>query len=194
MNYNIPPKQTLYNGIKFRSKLEAQWAAFFDLLEWEYSYEPYELNGKVPDFIIKCDSPNYGTKNLIVEVKPDIFISPQYQSEIYNAYELAKTHILIVSEKPIYECNEMQGWAAIGIGSQYYDSINERSEMHDLSWKCGLKAFDIGSIYMSYDSMIYRDCNRKGFFQFTQDYESIEQIKKLWKEAGNIIQFKTYTK
>ncbi len=58
---NIPTK---YNGINFRSRLEARWAAFFDQLKWEWEYEPIDLNGWIPDFIIK------GTNNVLVEVKP----------------------------------------------------------------------------------------------------------------------------
>ena len=38
-----PGIPTLYNGIQFRSRLEAKWAAFFDLLGWEYEYEPSRL-------------------------------------------------------------------------------------------------------------------------------------------------------
>lgn len=190
MKYSIHPKQTSYNGINFRSKLEAQWAAFFDLLKWKYSYEPYELNGKVPDFIIQCDAPHYNTQSLIIEVKPDIFISHEYQREIYDAYNTINAHILIVSEKPIYECSEMRGWAAIGRGSQYCSS-DYRTEMHDLNWKSG---FDIGSIYMHYDSMISDEYDRKAFFQFGFDNEQIQHINNLWKDAGNIIQFKTYNR
>ena len=44
---NIPTK---YNGINFRSRLEARWAAFFDQLKWEWEYEPIDLNGWIPDF------------------------------------------------------------------------------------------------------------------------------------------------
>lgn len=47
--------ETVYNGYRFRSRLEARWAVFFDALGIEYEYEPegYELgHGKrwLPDF------------------------------------------------------------------------------------------------------------------------------------------------
>ena len=46
---------TQYNGYKFRSRLEARWAVFFDALDIVYEYEPegYQLeNGEyyLPDF------------------------------------------------------------------------------------------------------------------------------------------------
>jgi hypothetical protein len=47
---NIP---TLYGGVKFRSRLEARWAAFADLAGWEWEYEPVDLKGWIPDFLFK---------------------------------------------------------------------------------------------------------------------------------------------
>jgi hypothetical protein len=47
---NIP---TTYNGVQFRSRLEAKWAAFFDLLGWRWHYEPLDLDGWIPDFLIE---------------------------------------------------------------------------------------------------------------------------------------------
>lgn len=44
-NYTVPAIPTKYNGINFRSRLEAKWAAFFDLLEWNWEYEPCDFNG-----------------------------------------------------------------------------------------------------------------------------------------------------
>ena len=57
---------TMYAGVQFRSRLEARWAAFFDLLDWKWEYEPIDLNGYIPDFLVTppMDEP------LLVEVKP----------------------------------------------------------------------------------------------------------------------------
>lgn len=59
--------QTEYNGYKFRSRLEARWAVFFDSLNIKYVYEPegYEFNDGqryLPDFFF----PEY---ELFAEVK-----------------------------------------------------------------------------------------------------------------------------
>ena len=61
--------QTEYNGIKFRSRLEAKWAVFFDTAKIRYEYEPegYETeDGEryLPDFYL----PDF---DLYVEVKRD---------------------------------------------------------------------------------------------------------------------------
>ena len=43
-------------GIQFRSRIEAQWAYIFEKLEWNWEYEPIDLEGYIPDFIIKFDN------------------------------------------------------------------------------------------------------------------------------------------
>jgi hypothetical protein len=43
---------TVYAGVQFRSRLEARWAAFFDLLGWKWEYEPFDLEGYIPDFLL----------------------------------------------------------------------------------------------------------------------------------------------
>ena len=46
--------ETVYNGYRFRSRLEARWAVFFDALGLEYEYEPEGFSlgagGYLPDF------------------------------------------------------------------------------------------------------------------------------------------------
>jgi hypothetical protein len=56
---------TVYKGIEFRSRLEAKWAAMFDQLGWPWEYEPVDLLGYIPDFVLKWD---HG--HTICEVKP----------------------------------------------------------------------------------------------------------------------------
>lgn len=51
---SIKPIETRYRGYRFRSRLEARWAVFFDTIgwEWEYEKEGFDLDGKLylPDF------------------------------------------------------------------------------------------------------------------------------------------------
>ena len=60
--------ETVYNGYRFRSRLEARWAVFFDAAGIKYEYEPegFDLDGVwyLPDFYLpwfKC----------YVEIKPN---------------------------------------------------------------------------------------------------------------------------
>jgi hypothetical protein len=62
--YGMKPIPTHYNGTTYRSRLEAQWAAFFDYLGWPYQYEPFDVQGWTPDFSIGLNS------QVLVEVKP----------------------------------------------------------------------------------------------------------------------------
>ena len=43
----IKPIETVYNGYRFRSRLEARWAVFFDEAEIPYEYEPegFDVDG-----------------------------------------------------------------------------------------------------------------------------------------------------
>ncbi len=43
---------TTYKEIQFRSRIEAQWAAFFDNLGWEWFYEPIDCHRYIPDFYL----------------------------------------------------------------------------------------------------------------------------------------------
>ena len=65
---DLKPIETYYNGYRFRSRLEARWAVFFDAAGIEYQYEPegYNLgNGMcyLPDFYIT-------DWDIFVEIKP----------------------------------------------------------------------------------------------------------------------------
>lgn len=85
---------TKYRGVQFRSRLEARWAAFFDLVGWPWRYESLDLDGYIPDFIVEHEvtqlplaggtrsvdwivTPSVGhrTRSMVqrlVEVKPEI--------------------------------------------------------------------------------------------------------------------------
>lgn len=57
MVHDIKPIPTIYSGIHFRSKLEAQWAKFFDAMKIKWIYEPegYQLSDGtwyLPDFYL----------------------------------------------------------------------------------------------------------------------------------------------
>jgi hypothetical protein len=60
VKHGIP---TVFRGVKFRSRLEAKWAAFFEACRWRWRYEPIDLPGWIPDFAL-------GWKPTLVEVKP----------------------------------------------------------------------------------------------------------------------------
>jgi hypothetical protein len=52
-NGKIKPIETEYKGYRFRSRLEARWAIFFDTLniKWDYEMEGYELGDGMGDYL-----------------------------------------------------------------------------------------------------------------------------------------------
>ncbi|MES2384515.1 MAG: hypothetical protein V4593_08195 [Pseudomonadota bacterium] len=58
---------TTYNGVQYRSILEARWAAFFQLSHINAEYEPEAFAGYIPDFMIRTESQALGA--LVVEIK-----------------------------------------------------------------------------------------------------------------------------
>lgn len=77
METAIKPIETLYNGYRFRSRLEARWAVFLDSLGVKYEYEPegFELpdgTRYLPDFRVMCHATRGGDCEpfpLYIEVK-----------------------------------------------------------------------------------------------------------------------------
>ena len=59
---------TTYASARFRSRLEARWAAFFDAIGWQWEYEPIDLAGYIPDFVIRTNA-----DPIFVEVKPIVW-------------------------------------------------------------------------------------------------------------------------
>lgn len=79
--------ETQYKGYRFRSRLEARWAVFFDVLgcAWEYEKEGFDLGeaGRyLPDFWLP-------TVNMWAEVK----------AERLNDEELGKANALVIASK-----------------------------------------------------------------------------------------------
>src|SRR6478752_8276107 len=94
----IKPIQTTYRGYRFRSRLEARWAVFFDALglRWEYEPEGFVLpSGKhyLPDFRVKLrklgksnyrSDMNYAPRDVTIwfEIKP----GDQGENELFSEF------------------------------------------------------------------------------------------------------------
>lgn len=119
----IPAIPTLYKGRQYRSRLEARWAAFFDLLNWRHEYEPFDLDGWIPDFLIhgkergSREGMGDGKENFVlVEIKPFTTIE-QFDvtiAKIENALRETDywgTEILLLGVAPSRETEEVYlGW------------------------------------------------------------------------------------
>lgn len=90
--------QTAYRGYKFRSRLEARWAVFFDAfpLKWEYEIEGYDLGTAgyyLPDFYLP-------EMSLWIEVKPDRPITQDEKTKIETLAKMTDTDVLLASGTP----------------------------------------------------------------------------------------------
>lgn len=72
---DIKPIETRYKGYRFRSRLEARWAVFFDALgiRWEYEKEGYDLENfgyYLPDFWLENIGLRDRNPGIWAEIKP----------------------------------------------------------------------------------------------------------------------------
>lgn len=84
--FGIPTK---HKGRQFRSRLEARWGAFFDRLGWPYEYEPFDLNGWIPDFLI------LGATPVLVEVKP-VYVFPRFVADEIKVSGIPDDHEALI--------------------------------------------------------------------------------------------------
>lgn len=89
--------ETRYKGYRFRSRLEARWAVFFDALgvRWEYEPEGFDLGSNgwyLPDFLVG---------QVWIEIKPLTEKSGEFMPKL-AALSLASYPVLYVSGAPRY--------------------------------------------------------------------------------------------
>lgn len=160
MNYTIKAIETRYAGTNFRSRLEARWAAFFDLCGWRWEYEPVDFDGWIPDFLIEfpCGhSECNGTHTVYAEVKP------------YRSIEEFKAH-------PAYGIE----WGCITMANE---DVAEGYEEFDL----GVDAVALlGASPASGVSQIQSMSHGSGGGHFDVDFfVGRRDIEIMWREAGN---------
>lgn len=62
----------IYKGLKFKTPLEARWAAFFDLAGWDWHVNPVNVGDWSPDFWVSfpCSHSECSEHTLLVAVLP----------------------------------------------------------------------------------------------------------------------------
>ena len=128
--------KTTFNGIEYRSRLEAKWGAFFWRLGWHFTYEPFDGDGYIPDFVLHGDRP------LLVEVKPAVTPS-EYQApadKITRGVAATwKSDILVVGIDPLPPLLVSEFWnhPAAGLLGQSLENFDGES-LGDWSFAAGL--------------------------------------------------------
>lgn len=195
--YRIAAIPTEYKGRKYRSRLEARWAAFFDLLGWRHEYEPFDLGKWSPDFLL---TGRYGA-TLLVEVKPIQQFSAAVASKIVEAcfakgiQDEVSGYLLLGVAPSVTHGIVTAGWAA-----------SPQSDQPLAEWKAALIGWIPGSERPSFTAellRVHRWQMRSGAEPETviesvlddawpapskvQDYA--EHTMRLWAQATNLVQW-----
>jgi hypothetical protein len=97
---SIKAIETRYKGYRFRSRLEARWAVFFDHLgiRWEYEMEGFEVQGGryLPDFWLP-------QVNMYAEVKPAEFTDAEI-TKCASLCEKSGSDVLLLIGPPSERC------------------------------------------------------------------------------------------
>lgn len=131
MEYTIAAIPTVYRGRQYRSRLEAKWAAFFDLVGWQHEYEPFDLGEWSPDFLLP-------ELNALIEVKPITELDDELFARMRRASQAKLVAeedeepmgpaIVLLGVAPVKQVGRCQlGWWGSG-------AINCRAEPAFLGW------------------------------------------------------------
>lgn len=161
--YTIKSHPTSYKGVNFRSRLEATWAAFFDLCGWYWEYEPVDLPGWTPDFILD--------KRVAVEVKPIRENLSDVSRFVNSGWSEG---MLLLGLCPYDPKNSVIGWS-MGDVSWGFGASSDNSLGEGYNGDLSLRSEDgLATIHYATDG------SHGGF------YESVT----IWDNAHNITQWK----
>lgn len=181
---------TIYRGTRYRSRLEARWAAFFDLIGWEAHYEPFDLNGWIHDFVL-----HGAHQRTLVEVKPVAGMNDElFKETVCKIRSSAWTdEVLIVSY--FLPTEGLSDWDCLCVGwlcdrevEVYLEGFDAPGER--MFWDWELAPFQESTTAVS------------GFCHYTGGFHDRisghhrsgfggddAKIEELWAQAGNVVQW-----
>ena len=168
---------TTYKGIEFRSRLEAKWAAMFDAIGWRWEYEPIDLNGYIPDFIIKFES-----APMLCEIKPAMnehelrLAAPKIEQSGWEDEALILGSMLDIS--PFL-------WLGIGL-------LSARCDYDDWAWHFGVShrcgSCRRNSLHHFSGSWRCRRCGMGDGDRYLENNE--EDMRSAWAAATNAVKYR----
>lgn len=186
---------TKWNGVQFRSRLEARWAAFFTLLGWEWAYEPFDLEGYIPDFLLHFPDP------VLVEVKPTLIRDGRDEhNQIYaevaeriKATSWGRRPALIVGSMPTHCASRKEFYVGaftsdINPGCDHGDAVDYDAVIlsdHGRD-KCRHRwpHWCLGSMGLARGRCLTTGDRHEG-------NDSCSNLVTLWLEAGNQVQWRS---
>lgn len=188
---------TKWNGVQFRSRLEARWAAFFTLLGWEWAYEPFDLNGWIPDFIL-----NTGPSPTLVEVKPITWM-PLDAPEHDPLFDEVATKVAASGwKKPVFIAGAVPriGIALFLVGGFSHKLAFADDEMGDVPGIPDTEAYievcNDGKSYCLGSHSVLDRCFIHGERTCHSNWggqgpANLDRLMKMWIEAGNQVQWRS---
>lgn len=202
---------TKYDGIEYRSRLEARWAAFMKNIGWDVVYEPFDGDGYIPDFLVQGDQP------MLIEVKPAV-TQKEYEAAVPKAESGLSAHwrhdILIVGASPYWVSQDgMESDHVAGMlgefhsffvrehGAGYYDAAdaamlraeNPDSEVFHWDWDLGrwfaCRVCGYVNVFHSVGSFAGRPC---GHYDGNGHLGTppIAVMKSMWADACNDVKWR----
>lgn len=170
---------TVYKDVQFRSRLEARWAAFFDMCKWPWEYEPIDLAGYIPDFILRFHEP------LLVEVKPSLDFK-DLQKHVQKLEQSGWDKEMLIVGAMLMPPGDLtlSGEGSLGLLCERYESrVNWGAAV---PYRCG----KCSEMTICHDEWTY-SCRRSGCYN-GDHYLSDESVglHSLWRKAGNAVQWK----
>lgn len=181
---------TTHAGTNFRSRLEARWAALFDLLEWKWTYEPMDADGYIPDFLVTV-----GVCKVLVEVGPclgyDDYVA---KSEKLFAMDTTLPRFVVGVEPEVHFAPDdwyprmglSNAKPAMNGGWKQCEGCGKVTwaGMRQPPWKCGDPFCDFGGTHYCQT----KGC--RGWVAFGAKDNATGFLNSLWREAGNRVQWK----
>jgi hypothetical protein len=169
---------TIYNRVRYRSRLEARWAIMFDWLGWKHQYEPIDGHGYIPDFILPDRE-----RPLIVEVKPVNRLEEYWDpvSKMLLGMPDWKGDFLVLGTEPYLTC-EHGRCHSLGLYIYYDYSNPEKFRAADRAWIVHNTENHHDYLKPSYT---HGSFHTKG----THFMLNPDMVKKKWLEAGNTVQW-----
>jgi exodeoxyribonuclease V alpha subunit len=159
-----------YNNILYRSRIEAKWSYFLNKLNFNICYEPFDLFGYIPDFIINSDNGNIN--NLLVEIKSDLDETnyEDYYKKAINAGWDSALLILGYKFKNIEDNDKFKN--CISIGKLMFQRKNKNK----------------GKIIRSVDFIIYKNCENE--YDYAYIYTKNKEESKIYNKIDQYYMFK----
>ena len=187
-NYNIAAIKTRYSGISFRSRLEARWAAFFDLMGWQWHYEPFDLDGWFPDFLIE------GNRQTLVEVKPFLQYDQPSIDRICSAVKKARLDKEVLLLGPgLSEIGNFVSLGLLGKDDPNYFEPAVLAIADKLKDPVSKKLYSPGLIGDFFHEIDCWGCRVSGFYYGDEIWNHLMQMRTArdyWGRASEAVQYR----